>query len=261
MISRFWTGISSCSRFYELNSAFQSESWFSDYYISGPARTRSPRALSRRRRRRRHLRSPRALDRPRLAALLAPFGRCGACVVGAGSRPLALRVRQGIERVTGAVALPFPGSRGPRVARPRAPGRRAVGRPAGSGNRKRASATRRRPRPQGACRSHHGARAGRFGATSTPLEPPRTNARDNQPQGGTERGRSLDPVRRRKHRSRASEVSEARSAASVRPKAERRKSQPGTASEASRMPGPSSGTQPVERAGAFYPVLSWRSSR
>jgi hypothetical protein len=105
---------------------------------------RSPRIPRRPlRRQRNHLRSPRALHRPRLAALLTSLplvARCGACVVGAGRSPLALRVRQERGSLPEAAALPFPRSRGPPCGRPRAPGPRS-GRPAGSGNRKRARAS------------------------------------------------------------------------------------------------------------------------
>jgi hypothetical protein len=139
---------------------------------------------------------------------------------------------------TGAVALPFPGSRGLHFVPPRAPGRLAVGRLAGSENRKRAGALSVEAASEASVPEHRGARAGRCGDTSAPLEPPRADARCHRQQGGTERGRPLDDGGRRKHR---------RERPEWRERSERHT--PGTRG-AQRGPR-------VERAGAFDAVFSW----
>jgi hypothetical protein len=141
---------------------------------------------------------------------LTSFAPCGACVVREPLSALALRFRQGRGPCHGTAPLPFPGSRGLRFAPPRAPGQRVVAWPGGSGIRKRARAsavetaraseragTRRRPRERSerglvrACSD--GASAGRCGATSTPLEPPRASLGGPSNRGGTERGRPPRP--------------------------------------------------------------------
>jgi hypothetical protein len=93
-----------------------------------------------------------------------PPAACGACVGRLRRGALALRVRQGPGLPPGAAALPFPRSRG--LARPcsaRAPGQRAGGRPAASGDRKRARALAVEAATAGSVPEHTSASAGRIG--------------------------------------------------------------------------------------------------
>ena len=204
---------------------------------------RSPRALSRLvpwgrlQRRHNHLRSPRALDRPGLVALLGRFAPCGAYVVRNGSRALALRFRQGVVcdgslcpcpspgraalagKPLGTRSRPGSGWSADRFHRQEARGRLSRGDPEALA----AEGSEHLRRPRGEVRGHPGS-----------LEPPHAYAPGNRPQGGTERGRPLDPVRGSKHRSACPERRRPQGAA-ARPDREER-SEP----------------QPVERAGAFY---------
>ncbi len=168
-----------------------------------------------------HLRSPRTLDPPRLAALLGRSAPCGACVVGAGSRALALRVRQGLcfessdahGGSSGALVPPHLPARAPsvgehaRVARgsPRVALARFLStEPAGR-------ATARRP----------GAR-GRSGLPARP-------ARPGEGQGRCSVTRSMPWWTRRARPLRGAP-------ATARPKAEQRKTQPAQRSEQERLP-------------------------
>ncbi len=146
---------------------------------------------------------------------LTSFAPCGACVVGGTLSALALRVRQDSAVRRALWPCPSPGSRGstagygglrpPTRATSLALGTRSRPECGCSAGRFRDQEARQRPCCEGrsrqrACRNTPAAGSGRCGATSAPLEPPRADARPNQKQGGTERGRPLDPVRRRKHR-------------------------------------------------------------
>jgi hypothetical protein len=131
----------------------------------------------------------------RCAPRLASLG-CGAYVVGAGSRPLALRFRQvrGSSRL--AAPLPFPGSRGLASARHALPAEEwLVGQPVPSPGSARAP-PRARSRATRGDRALHGAYVGRVGDTATPWNH-HGRTWPNGQQGGTERGRSLDEARRR----------------------------------------------------------------
>jgi hypothetical protein len=82
-------------------------------------------------------------------------------------------------------------------------GGRLIGRPVpGPGSARAPSPWRPRGACRRACRNTRRPRGEVWGHCG-PMEPPRPNARWNRHPGGTERGRPLDPVRRRKHRSRA----------------------------------------------------------
>ncbi len=158
-------------------------------HTTGTAATRRPPKPSRSR-----PAGPRCGPRP-------PEAACGPCVVRAGSRALALRVHQGRGLSRLAAHLPFPGSRGFAdkliTTRSRPESSYTAGRFREQEARSRHPGE---PASEASVGSRPGASAGRCGDASAPLEPPRANARSNERQGGTERGRSLDEARRRKHR-------------------------------------------------------------
>ncbi len=141
-------------------------------------------------RQRNPLRSPRALRVPGLAVLLG-VRACGgfASLTRRSGRTLRCLRRPGTaERARpssppgcrechgrGGPALPQVARHSAARASARAPGRGVVGRPAGSGFRKRARAIPVEAATAGSVPEHTGASAGRCGATSTPPEPPRAS--------------------------------------------------------------------------------------
>jgi len=102
----------------------------------------------------------------------------------------------------GAAPLPFPASRGLACARHALPaGERLPGRSVPESGSARAPARGSREALAAERLEHPGARAGRFGATSTPREPPGASLDPKPSPWRNRRASALDPVRRRKHRS------------------------------------------------------------